>query len=146
MLDRIAQFLAHDLTREQVNAVMRVGWRVGMIGFVAWATGAFAGYGAPGFARADEATTIKSSVAQLSGKVERWRAEDRLKSAEAELAAVDREIFSIEARLAEFGRLGQTADALYTQRLAELRIRRGNLARRVERAEKDPDLAGPDEG
>lgn len=147
MLDRVAQFLAHDLTPDQIHAVIKVAWRAALIAFAIYAFGGFAVFGVPGFARAADISTIQTKVASLGDTVERWRAEDKLKALEQDLAGVEREIFSIEARLAELGRLGQAADALYTQRLSELRIKHGKISREIARAEKDEALdPGGDDG
>ena len=145
MLDRAVDFLFRDLSRDQVSAVLRVGWRVGVMIHIAFACGWLSMFGLSGFAQAEEISGLKSQVAQLSAQFQKDQATEAVAALELQVRALDQEIFQIEARLAELGRLGQTADQLYSSRLSTLRSDKAATERKLEQAMQNPalDLPGP---
>lgn len=140
MLDRIVQFLAHDLTKEQVTGVVKTGWRALILVHIAYACGALSMFGLPGFARASDDESLKQQVARLSDQIEKSEAVGKVAKLELELQGIDEQIFTIEARLAEIGRLGQVADSLYIQRLTELRTQHNKVERELAVALRHPAL------
>lgn len=140
MLDRFLQFLAHDLTKDQVNAVVKTGWRVGIGGYILWACGGLSMFGMPGFARADEISGLKGQVAQLSAKFDTDQAQEKVAALELRVRVLDQEIFEIQARLTEVVALGQRADALYERRLVELKSDKAATERQLALALAHPAL------
>ncbi len=143
MLNRVLQYITHDLTHAEMNAVVRVGWRSLLAIHIVWACGYLSVLGIPGFARASDTSGVKAEVAALSAEFQTYRAQEKVATLERELKDIDKEIFSIEARLAEIGRLGQNADQLYSQRLATLRTEKAAVERELATAMKHPALYEP---
>lgn len=135
MLDKLSAAATADLTADQVKVGMAYSWRVGLALFVAYAFGIFTPIGLAGFARAGDVASqmqdVKASVTGLSSKFDRAQNVQLAADLTAESKRLDQEIFSIEARLAEIGRLGQQADAIYAQRLSELKSQRKETERRL---------------
>lgn len=145
MLDKFLRFLSFDLTPDQSKAVVQTAWRAGLAAFVAWSCGAFQIFGVPGFARADEISGVKAQMADLSAQFQKDQAQEAVASLEIQIKVLDQEIFEIEAKLAELGRLGQVADALYERRLVDLRSSKASAERKLTRAMTNPalDIPGP---
>ncbi len=140
MFDRVLQFLAHDLTKDQVHAVVKTGWRVGIGTYILWACGGLSMFGMPGFARADEIYGLKGQVAQLSAKFDTDQAQEKVNALEIQIKVLDQEIFEIQAKLTEIGALGQRADALYERRLVTLKSDKAATERRLTLAMQHPAL------
>lgn len=141
--ERLIQFLAHDLTQDQVRAVIRVGLRA-VFGFhILFACGWLTVFGLSGFARAADTEGLRTSIAALRDDFSRAQAQDKVDKLEDRLAAIDQEIFAIEAKLAEIGRLGQHADVLYGQRLTTLRSEHAAVTRQLAEALDHPALLPP---
>lgn len=139
-LEQLAQILTFDLTKDQVRAILRVGLRAVFAVHILFACGWLSIFGLSGFASAGEINGLKAQVAQLTAQVQKSDAQREVRRLEAQLRDVDSEIFTIEAKLAEIGRLGQQADVLYSQRLSSLRVQRGQLERDLATANRNPAL------
>lgn len=146
MLDKILQALSFDLSKEQVNGVMRVGWRVVIIVHILFACGWLTAFGLVGFARADEISGIKGQVAQLQAQFQKDQAQEAVNALEIQVKVLDQEIFAIQAKLAEQTRLGQQADALYASRLVTLQSDKAATERRLKLAMRNPALQLPGPG
>lgn len=144
MLDRALQFLTMDLTKHQLQGVVKVAYRGGVLIHIAFACGYLAMFGLPGFAGAGEISGLRGQVARLSAEFQKDQAAEAVQALELQIKVLDQEIFQIEAKLAEFGRLGQQADMLYAQRLSTLKSDKAATERRLDQAMKHPALVPPD--
>lgn len=142
-LTQLASILGFDLTKDQVQAVIRVGIRTVFAGHIAFACGWLAVFGLSGFASAGEIEGVKGQVAALTAQIQRSEAQDKVDRLEAQLRDIDAEIFTIQARLAEIGRLGQQADVLYSQRLSTLQTEKAAIERQLGAAMDHPALRPP---
>lgn len=143
MFDRVSAWVTQDLTKDQLQGVSKVSWRLALAVFIAYAMGWAGPLGFSGFARAADLDKVSADqiqhvadlgakIASVNSKLDRFQVNQQRAEYEARLRQLDQDIFSIEARLAEITRLGQVADAIYSQRLSELRNERGEVVRLYE--------------
>jgi hypothetical protein len=139
--DRIWQVLTLDATPDQVRAIVRFCYRGGVLIHILFACGWLTIFGLSGFARAEDNASLKQSIAQLAHSFDAAQAQSRVDKLEAELAGVEQEMFLIRAKLSEATRLGQQADALYSQRLSSLESKHGAILRQLQAAQAHPALS-----
>lgn len=68
-MDKLAP-VTFDVTKDQMEAVFRVAWRVGQIVFAMWALNLFNAAGFPGFARAGEQISLDKRLQSVETTIQ----------------------------------------------------------------------------